>query len=110
IITTAAASVLVLSSCLKKTDRLGFLDDKGSIVSEIATHNEGDPLFLSLSSVPPVETVDLFKVAVHNAKNLASGDIKIKLQLEPQLAVDYNIDNGLHGPDSIISLPFNAYT
>jgi hypothetical protein len=111
ITTTAVASLFLLSSCLKKTDRLGFISDKGSIISEIATHNEEDPLFLSLSSVPPVETVDLLKVAVHNAKNLPSGDIKIKLALDPTLITAYNDDNMLTGtPDALVPLPFTAYT
>lgn len=106
IITTAAASVLILSSCLKKTDRLGFLGDKGSIVSEIATHNEADPLFVSVEPLPAVETVDLLKLAFHNAKNLPSGDIKIKLALKPSLITDYNTANGT----AFLPLPFTSYT
>lgn len=106
IITTAAASVFILSSCLKKTDRLGFTNDKGSILSEIATHNEHDPLFVSVEPLPAVETVDLLKVAFHNAKNLPSGDIKIKLALKPSLITDYNTANGT----AFLPLPFAAYT
>jgi hypothetical protein len=106
IITTAAASVFMLSSCLKKTDRLGFINDKGSIVSEIATHNEGDPLVVSVEPLPAVETLDLLKLAFHNAKNLPSGDIKIKLVLKPSLITDYNTANGA----ALLPLPFSSYT
>jgi len=106
IITTAAASVFILSSCLKKTDRLGFLNDKVSIVSEIATHNEADPLFVSVEPLPADETLDLLKLAFHNAKNLPSGDIKIKLALKPSLITDYNTANGT----SFLPLPFASYT
>lgn len=106
LITIALASVVFLSSCLKKTDRLGFINDKGSIVSEIATANEANPVFAAVSTVPAVETIDVIKVAFHNAKNLPSGDIKIKLVLDPTIITDYNTANGTN----YVPLPFAAYS
>jgi hypothetical protein len=106
IITTATASLFILSSCLKKTARLGFIEDKGSVVSEIATVNVANPVVVSVEPLPAVETVDLMKLAVHNAKNIASGDIKIKLALKPSLITDYNTANGTN----FLPLPFNAYS
>jgi hypothetical protein len=100
------ASVFVLSSCLKNTDRLGFIGDKGSIVSEIATANEANPVFAAVSTVPAVETIDVLKVAFHNAKNLPSGDIKIKLVLDPTIITDYNAANGTN----YVPLPFTAFS
>jgi hypothetical protein len=102
------ASVFFLSSCLKNTDRLGFQSDKGSIVSEIATVNVlgGGPYFAAVSTVPAVETIDVLKVAYHNAKNLGSGDIKIKLALDPSIITDYNAANGTN----LVPMPFTAFT
>ena len=100
------ASVFFLTSCLKNTDRLGFQSDKGSIVSEIATVNQTDPLVISVEPLPAVETIDLITLAFHNAKNLLSGDIKIKLELDPQIIDDYNTANGT----SLLPMPFTAFS
>lgn len=101
-------SALVLSSCLKSNDHLGFQADKGSIISEIATVNTlgGDPLFMAVSTVPAVETVDVLKVAFHNAKNVSTSDIKIVLELDNSLVTDYNAANGTN----FAPIPTNAYT
>jgi Domain of unknown function (DUF1735) len=102
------ALLVFLSSCLKNTDRLGFLSDKGSIISEIATVNElgGDPYFAAVSTVPAVETIDVLKVAFHNAKSVASGDIKIKLVLDPSIISDYNTANAAN----LVQMPFTSFT
>jgi hypothetical protein len=105
IIATISSAVL-LSSCLKNTDRFGFDGDKGAIVSEIASVNIADPLFVSVEPLPATETLDLLKVAFHNGKNKPSGDITVKLALKPSLIDDYNTANGT----AFLPMPLTSYT
>lgn len=104
---TVASVGFLLTSCLKGKDPYGFTDDPGSIVSEIYSHNLGDPLVVSLNAVPNVETVDLLTVRYYAARSLKpKSDMSVTLVLNPQLVTDYNTANGT----SLVVLPSSAYT
>jgi hypothetical protein len=76
---------LGLGSCLKSTDSLGILADKGSIVTAIfdAEYWGGEKV-LSLNATPPSETVELFTIKVFAGKDLKpNADIKATLVENP---------------------------
>jgi hypothetical protein len=95
-------SAVVLSSCLKSKDTLGFDGDKGSIVSEIFDVSYYGPIkFMSLDLLPATETVTGVTLRVFAPRsNKPSGKVKITLVEEtgPVTAAGYT------------PMPANAYS
>lgn len=67
LIITVSFLSFFLSSCLKGDDRLGFINDKGSIVSEIYDVNPyGAVKFIPLNALPTNENVVLITLKVYS--------------------------------------------
>lgn len=74
-----------LGSCLKSTDTLGLIADKGSIVTAIFDAEYwGGQKVLSLNATPSTETVELFTIKVFAGRDIKpNADIKATLVENP---------------------------
>ena len=107
----AMLSTVVLSSCLKSDDPLGFEADKGSITSGIfdkSYYGDAKPYVLNLN--PLIENLPDFLSLRFSAprQNKPANNIHIKISVANSAAL-VAAYNSAHGT-SFVNLPTNAYT
>jgi hypothetical protein len=98
------SSTILLASCLKSKDSLGLINDKGSIVTEIADVNVyGDLKPIALSATPPTETFTLLTLKSYapRSNKPAGNTVHVKLVLD---------NNAVTSIPGLTVLPPSAYT